>query len=72
MSQIQTTITPVDGSVYAERELATATQIEAVLQRATEAQRGWRETSIAERAALVSGMVDWLVARKDELGSELS
>ena len=72
MSQIQTTITPVDGSVYAERELASGAQIEAVLQRAAEAQRGWRETSIAERAALVSGMVDWLVARKDELGSELS
>jgi acyl-CoA reductase-like NAD-dependent aldehyde dehydrogenase len=72
MPQIQTTITPVDGSVYAERELASGAQIEAVLQRAADAQRGWRETSIAERAALVSAMVDWLVARKDELGTELS
>lgn len=72
MSQIQTTITPVDGSVYAERELASGAQIEAVLQRATEAQRGWRETSVAERGALVSAMIDWLVARKDELGTELS
>jgi acyl-CoA reductase-like NAD-dependent aldehyde dehydrogenase len=72
MPQIQTTITPVDGSVYAERELASAAQIEAALQRATDAQRGWRETSIAERAALVTAMVDWLVARKDELGTELS
>jgi acyl-CoA reductase-like NAD-dependent aldehyde dehydrogenase len=72
MSQIQTTITPVDGSVYAERELASGAQIEAVLQRATEAQHGWRETSIAQRAALVTELVDWLVARKDELGTELS
>ena len=72
MSQIQTTITPVDGSVYVERELASGAQIEVVLQRANEAQRDWCETSISERAALVSGMVDWLVARKDELGTELS
>ena len=72
MTQIQTTVTPVDGSVYAERELASGAQIEAVLQRATGAQRGWRETSIAERATLVTAMVDWLVARKDELGTELS
>lgn len=72
MPQIQTTITPVDGSVYAERELASGAQIEAVLQRAAEAQRGWRETSIAERAALITAMVDGLVARKDELGTELT
>lgn len=72
MPQIQTTISPIDGSVYAERELASGAQIEAVLQRAKEAQRGWQETAIAERAALVTAMVDWLVARKDDLGTELS
>jgi acyl-CoA reductase-like NAD-dependent aldehyde dehydrogenase len=72
MPQMQVTITPADGSVYAERELADSAQIEAVLRGATEAQRGWRETTIAERAAACTAMVDWLVSRKDELGTELS
>lgn len=72
MPQTQLTISPVDGSIYAERELASGAQIEATLQRATEAQRSWRETAIAERGALVTAMVEWLAARKDELGTELS
>ncbi len=36
MPNLQTTISPVDGSVYAERELADARQIEQTLQTAVE------------------------------------
>ncbi|MFB9147598.1 aldehyde dehydrogenase family protein [Halomonas alkalicola] len=69
---IQKTISPVDGSVYVERELADPAQIDATLSRAASAQRSWRETSIAERARLCSAMVDAFVARRDELASELT
>jgi acyl-CoA reductase-like NAD-dependent aldehyde dehydrogenase len=47
------TISPVDGSVYAERPAATAAQIDQTLQRARAAQPKWREVPMAERAAIV-------------------
>ena len=72
MSDLQKTISPVDGSVYVERELASPAQIDAAIQQAVEAQKGWSQTTIAERASLCKALVDWLVARKDVLGDELS
>ncbi|MCE8021358.1 aldehyde dehydrogenase family protein [Halomonas sp. MCCC 1A11036] len=69
---IQKTISPVDGSVYVERELADPARVEAALERAVTAQRKWRETSLAERARLCSRMVDAFVARRDELALELT
>ena len=47
------TISPVDGSVYAERTAATAAQIDQTLQRARAARPKWREVPIAERAAII-------------------
>lgn len=52
MSDLQKTISPVDGSVYVERELASPAQIDAAIQQAVEAQKGWSQTAIAERASL--------------------
>ncbi|MCE8033639.1 aldehyde dehydrogenase family protein [Billgrantia tianxiuensis] len=69
---IQKTISPVDGSVYVERELADPARVEAALESAVAAQRKWRETSLAERARLCSRMVDAFVARRDELARELT
>jgi acyl-CoA reductase-like NAD-dependent aldehyde dehydrogenase len=68
----QRTVTPVDGSVYVERELAGTQAIENALQAAARAQAGWRRAPIAERAAIVRRMVEWCVARADELGAELA
>ncbi|PMR70320.1 aldehyde dehydrogenase family protein [Halomonas heilongjiangensis] len=69
---IQKTISPVDGSVYVEREQADAARVEAALARAVAAQREWRETSLAERARYCSRMVDAFVARRDQLAEELT
>lgn len=69
---IQKTISPVDGSVYVERELADAATVEATLARAREAQRAWREVPLDERARLCSAMVDAFVARRDQLAEELT
>ncbi|HWI99700.1 MAG TPA: aldehyde dehydrogenase family protein, partial [Burkholderiales bacterium] len=68
----QRTVTPVDGSVYAERELAGARTIENALEAAVRAQVGWRRVPLAERATIVRRMVEWCVARADELGAELA
>ena len=68
----QRTISPVDGSLYVERELASGGAIEDCLDRAAAAQRSWRRIPVAERAALCRRMAEWCVARAEELGKELS
>src|SRR5262245_34085701 len=68
----QRTITPVDGSVYAERELASGEVIETALAQSVHSQRSWKETPIGERVAVVHRMVEWCVHRAEQLGTELS
>jgi acyl-CoA reductase-like NAD-dependent aldehyde dehydrogenase len=70
--EIQRTVTPVDGSVYAERPLATEAEVDAALSRAAAAQRDWRAVSLAERMAVCARMVDAFVARRDEIAREIS
>lgn len=65
-------ISPVDGSEYAVRERAAPAAIEAVLERAALAQKSWRATPVAERAAICRRMADWCVGRADKLGMELT
>jgi len=48
------TISPVDGSLYAERTPANAAAIDAALERARAQLHNWRETPIAARAALLT------------------
>ncbi|EWH02377.1 hypothetical protein Q427_09070 [Halomonas sp. BC04] len=69
---IQKTISPVDGSVYVEREQADPALMEATLARAVTAQRAWREVPLSERARYCSRMVDAFVARRDALAEELT
>ncbi|MGH9841506.1 MAG: aldehyde dehydrogenase family protein, partial [Blastocatellia bacterium] len=69
---MQQTISPIDGSIYAERDLASSKQIEETLARSVIAQRAWRETPVAERAAVCKRMLDHLLDRADEVGEELT
>ena len=71
-AQVQRTITPIDGSVYAERPLASAREIETALARAAAAQRQWRQVPVGERSAIVRRMVAWCAAHADKIGEELS
>ena len=48
----QQTISPIDGSVYTEFELATPADIDAMLDRAVRAQRSWKDVPIGERASI--------------------
>ena len=43
------TITPIDNSILVERNFATDSEIETVLQNAYEARKKWKETSLNER-----------------------
>jgi acyl-CoA reductase-like NAD-dependent aldehyde dehydrogenase len=72
MSQIQKTISPVDGSVYVERPLAAASEIRKILERAKAAQATWHRVPLAERAAIVTRFIDAFVTRKKEIAEEIS
>ncbi len=65
-------ISPVDGSKYATRELASWDEVDAALARSREAQAGWAETSLEERARLCRDFADRLDARADALGEQLT
>jgi acyl-CoA reductase-like NAD-dependent aldehyde dehydrogenase len=69
---LQRTISPIDGSVYVERELAPDKLIEQVLQSAVTAQHAWKRVPVAERAAICRRMTQWCVANADELAKELT
>lgn len=72
MSKIQNTVSPIDGSVFVSRELATAEQITTTLTSAANAQREWKLKSVAERAEICTKMVDHFVAKKEVIGEELA
>jgi acyl-CoA reductase-like NAD-dependent aldehyde dehydrogenase len=65
-------ISPVDGSVYADRSAPSASGIEAALERGARAQRAWREVPLAGRVAAVRRMLEWCLAHADTLGEELT
>ena len=55
-------ISPVDGSVYAERPLADDKTARATLERARAAQREWRHVPVAERVRIGTAFTDAMVA----------
>ncbi len=65
-------ISPVDGSIYVERQTASADQIQQALSAAVEAQKQWKMTSIAERQALCTKAVNSFVARKAEIAEGIT
>jgi acyl-CoA reductase-like NAD-dependent aldehyde dehydrogenase len=68
----QQTISPVDDSIYLERELATGVQIELALTAAAAAQQAWRRVPVIERAAICRRAASLLVERADLLATELT
>ena len=72
MPGLQQTISPVDGRVYVERELASAQQLEAALAAAASARRAWRQTPLAERAALCTRLVEAFLAQSGVIAEELT
>jgi acyl-CoA reductase-like NAD-dependent aldehyde dehydrogenase len=69
---IQRTLSPIDGSVFVERELADPAAIDAALNRAVEAQRKWRAMPVSERAAICRRFCDAFEAKRDYIALELT
>jgi acyl-CoA reductase-like NAD-dependent aldehyde dehydrogenase len=70
--RVQRTLSPIDGSLYVERELASSRDIENALGRAAAAQTSWRRAQVAERAAVCRTMTAWCVEHADQLAEELT
>ena len=68
----QRVISPVDGSVYTEFDLPSASEIEAALDRAVRAQDGWKRVPLADRSAICLRMTDLMVERAGVIGTELT
>ena len=69
---MQRTISPVDGRIYAERRLARDDDIRAALERATAVQRDWQREPVESRARQVTAFVDAFVAGRDAIALELT
>ena len=69
---LQKTISPVDGRVYVERELATPAQINDILRTARHAFAAWRNVSLAERADVLTRFCDEFEARREKIAAELT
>ncbi|MEE8500687.1 MAG: aldehyde dehydrogenase family protein [Kiloniellales bacterium] len=72
MTETLKCITPVNGSVYVERPLASEAEVAKALEGARAAQAAWRHTPLAERQGLLSAAVDAFVARKAEIAEEIA
>jgi len=69
---LQQIISPIDGSVIADRELANDKYVDRVLAAAQSAGRGWRATSIPERIRIVESMVQHMEANVSDIATELT
>lgn len=72
MSEVARLISPIDGSVYAERACLDLAQAQAVVSNARQAQTGWAALTIAERAKYCSAALAALAAMNDELVPEIA
>jgi acyl-CoA reductase-like NAD-dependent aldehyde dehydrogenase len=72
MSETVKIISPIDGSVYAERPVASRAEIEAAVARAKIARHAWGEVTIAERAKFLTHFVDALENANDAIVPELA
>src|SRR5579863_7208026 len=72
MTETVKIISPIDGSVYAERPVADDAAIETAVVKARHAKQSWGEVTIAERAKFLSHFVDALLSKNDEIVPELA
>ena len=71
MSNKQITRSPIDGSIYVERTLASQDEISQTLALANRAQQDWRKTPIEQRVALCHQMVDNFIANEDQIAEQI-
>ena len=66
------TISPIDGSVYVERALASQQEIEQSIALSRSAQKQWQRTSMAERASICELAVQYFESNQAQIAEEIS
>ncbi|KAK9893300.1 succinate semialdehyde dehydrogenase [Cystobasidium minutum MCA 4210] len=69
---VQTTISPIEGSAVATRELPTNEQLNAAVEKAWSAQKSWAKVPIDERISIVNKFLDLFEQHKDEYAKQLT
>jgi acyl-CoA reductase-like NAD-dependent aldehyde dehydrogenase len=72
MSGTAKIISPIDGSIYAERPYASDAAISAAVTAVRQAQVGWAQLSIAERASYCRAALDALAAMQEAIIPEIA
>ena len=72
MTETVKIVSPVDGSVYADRPIASDAEISSAVRAARAALPEWRKVSIAERAKYMLAFLDALLAMNDDITKELA
>jgi acyl-CoA reductase-like NAD-dependent aldehyde dehydrogenase len=72
MSKTFQVISPIDGSMYCQRDFASSEQIEGVLDSAYQARGNWRNTSVEDRAVLCRKAIKYLADHADDIGEEIT
>lgn len=72
MAQVLTCVSPIDGTVYAERDVASPQDARSAVAKARTAQAEWAARPLAERIALVNAAVAAIGAMNDEIVPELA
>jgi acyl-CoA reductase-like NAD-dependent aldehyde dehydrogenase len=63
---------PSDGTLIAERQLATDIEISDALANAYDGQKHWQQTTLRERAAICQKAIDWFGDNQQVLAEEIS
>jgi acyl-CoA reductase-like NAD-dependent aldehyde dehydrogenase len=69
---VQQVVSPIDGSVYAERTSVSSDALQSTLSTAEAARSEWRETPLARRAEICEAMVQHFESVADEIAVELA
>lgn len=67
-----TCISPIDGSVYAQRHIQSKTEVQNLIDKARDAQIKWANTTLDKRIAIVEGAVAKLEEMNDDIVVELA
>lgn len=72
MTETVKIISPVDGSVYAERQTASAAEIEGAVARSKAARQAWASVTLSERKKFLDHFLDALMGANDRIVPELA
>lgn len=66
------TLSPIDGSIVAEQNIAQPGEIDAMLKKARSAQRDWQAMSIAQRASICRTAIQYFIDQRETIGEAIT